>query len=87
FRPSPQSSQRESHRSQNAILAVNLIPRRSHTSRDLSRSQETFETATKLTTAGSGQEHETDLLNPQHSFDRWIWTGARDASVADMCRF
>ncbi|KAI8034658.1 hypothetical protein M5D96_012577 [Drosophila gunungcola] len=41
-----------------------LIPRRSHTSRDLSRSQETFETVSTLiiaSSAGSGQEHETHL--------------------------
>ncbi|KAI8034650.1 hypothetical protein M5D96_012569 [Drosophila gunungcola] len=52
-------------------LFWHLIPRRSHTSRDLSRSQETFETVSTLiiaSSAGSGQ-------------------GARDASEADICRF
>ncbi|KAI8035246.1 hypothetical protein M5D96_011965 [Drosophila gunungcola] len=62
FRPSPQSSQRESDRSQNAILASHPSPQ--YTSRDLSRSQETFGTVSTLIIASSaisGQEHETHL--------------------------
>ncbi|KAI8033007.1 hypothetical protein M5D96_014241, partial [Drosophila gunungcola] len=69
-------------------LFWHLIPRRSHTSRDLSRSQETFETVSTLiiaSSAGSGQEHETHLWQicsfvPRRSQVRGNRTGVKTLS-------
>ncbi|KAI8032993.1 hypothetical protein M5D96_014256 [Drosophila gunungcola] len=67
----PRRSQVRGNRTGVKTLFWHLIPRRSHTSRDLSRSKETFETVSTLIIASSaGSEFRPSPQSSQRESDR-----------------